>query len=316
MGKKFLLAISVFFFYAFVASAQVQISTNIPGATSASSSPGVFIFNFYGFAISLGGILAFGAIVYGGFKYAISAGNPSKQSDAKSWITDALWGLLLLFSAYLVLHTINPNLVNLNLPTLGTLSVGTGGGGGGGGCELAPLAPITDPDALAMENGPKVVWTSSDPNVQRNLTKLQQEFNKLQNAMTSQVGGSATPNSVYRPLAYQMHFWDIFQASQIYNSNPSYYDNNSACAQIVSALKAEQQKHGICYDGYPCVVATPSKCAPHVKGTGVDISISPASFLTTINTFLQANNIGLRWQALATDPVHFNLLNPPWVCTP
>ena len=107
-------------------AAAVDISTNIPGATSAASSPGAFVANFYTFALSLGGILAFGAIVYGGFKYAISAGNPSKQSDAKSWITDALWGLLLLFSAYLVLHTINPNLVNLNLPTLGTLNVPTG----------------------------------------------------------------------------------------------------------------------------------------------------------------------------------------------
>jgi hypothetical protein len=189
---------------------------------------------------------------------------------------------------------------------------GGGGGGGGGGCELAPLAPITDPDALAMESGNTVIWTSSDANVQTNLTKLKQEFNKLQNAMTRQVGGSATANSVYRPFAYQAHLYDIFQASQQYNSNPSYYDNNPACTQVVAALKAEQQKHGICYDGHPCLVATPSKCAPHVKGTGIDISISPSSFLITINTFLQANNIGLRWQALASDPVHFNLINPPY----
>jgi hypothetical protein len=120
--------------------AQVQISTNIPGASSAASNPIEFISNFYNFALSIGGILAFGAIVYGGFKYAISAGNPTKQSDAKSWITDALWGLLLLFSAYLILHTINPNLVNLNLPTLEPLSVSTGGGGGGGGL-LPPGSP-------------------------------------------------------------------------------------------------------------------------------------------------------------------------------
>jgi hypothetical protein len=115
-----------------IKASAVSISTNIPGASSAASTPGVFISNFYNFALSIGGILAFGAIVYGGLKYAISAGNPSKQSDAKSWITDALWGLLLLFSAYLILHTINPNLVNLNLPTLETLNVNTGGGGGGG----------------------------------------------------------------------------------------------------------------------------------------------------------------------------------------
>jgi hypothetical protein len=125
-------ALAAFTLCAIKASA-VSISTNIPGASSAASNPIEFVSNFYNFALSIGGILAFGAIVYGGLKYAISADNPTKQSDAKSWITDALWGLLLLFSAYLILRTINPNLVNLSLPTLEPLNVNTGVGGGAGG---------------------------------------------------------------------------------------------------------------------------------------------------------------------------------------
>ena len=98
----------------------VTISTSIPGtnANSTSSAPGAFIANFYQFALMIGGILAFGVIVFGGIKYTASAGNPSAQSDAKEWIWGALTGLLLLAGVYLVLNTINPQLVNLNLPTL------------------------------------------------------------------------------------------------------------------------------------------------------------------------------------------------------
>jgi len=91
-----------------------------------------------GVLISLiAGLLAFGAIVYGGVKYVTSAGNPSSQGEAKEWMWSALLGLLLLICAYLILATINPNLVHLDLPTLSQVNItapsGGGGGGGGGG---------------------------------------------------------------------------------------------------------------------------------------------------------------------------------------
>ena len=110
-----------------LAFAQTQISVAIPGsnANTSSSSPGAFVANFYQFALLIGGILAFGAIVFGGVKYAISAGNPSGQSDAKEWIWGALTGLLLLAGAYLILYTINPQLLNLNLATLNGITVAT-----------------------------------------------------------------------------------------------------------------------------------------------------------------------------------------------
>jgi hypothetical protein len=98
----------------------VTISPAIPGVNvnGANASPGAWVSNFYQFALLIGGILAFGAIVYGGVKSAISAGNPSAISEARQWIWSALIGLLLLGGAYIILNTINPNLLNLNLPTL------------------------------------------------------------------------------------------------------------------------------------------------------------------------------------------------------
>jgi hypothetical protein len=100
----------------------ITISPNIPGFQQVSTTgPAGWISNFYTFALILSGILAFGAIVYGGVLYATSAGNPSQQSKGKSWIWSALLGLLLLAGAYIILRTINPNLVNLKINSLSSL---------------------------------------------------------------------------------------------------------------------------------------------------------------------------------------------------
>ncbi len=99
----------------------VNISVNIPGTYTTSNNPGAVVANFYSFALLIGGILAFGAIVWGGVKYAIAAGNPSAQSDGKDWIVGALLGLVLLASAALILKTINPELIRLNIPSLSPL---------------------------------------------------------------------------------------------------------------------------------------------------------------------------------------------------
>ena len=109
-----------------VLAATISISSNIPGmAVTASTTPGQYVQGFYSFALMIGGVLAFGAIVYGGILYAASGGNPGQQSEGKEWVKNALLGLLLLAAAYLILYTINPNLVNLNLPTLQAVNVGT-----------------------------------------------------------------------------------------------------------------------------------------------------------------------------------------------
>ncbi len=97
----------------------VTINTNLPGTNPTVNNPGGWVANFYQFALLLGGLLAFGAIVYGGMTYTLSAGNPEKQSDAKSRITQALLGLTLLLGAYIVLNFLNPKLTNLQIDTYG-----------------------------------------------------------------------------------------------------------------------------------------------------------------------------------------------------
>ena len=121
MKARFVLILGLIFVPAVAfAAAVINISPSLPGALAAtpSAGPGVFVANFYQYALFVSGLLAFGAIVYGGIRYAWARGNPSGETEAKQWIWSALLGLLLLASAYLVLRTVNPNLVDLSLPGL------------------------------------------------------------------------------------------------------------------------------------------------------------------------------------------------------
>jgi len=124
----------------------ITINPDIPQLQGiANTSPCGWIVNFYGFALFFSGILAFGAIVFGGFMYATSAGNPSRQGTGKSYIQSALLGMLLLVGAYLILNVINPNLTTCSLPTLAPVQVAsapptTSGGGVFGSVAATDLA--------------------------------------------------------------------------------------------------------------------------------------------------------------------------------
>lgn len=69
--------------------------------------------NFYAWALGIGGLVALGVLVFGGILYTVSAGNASKQDDAKQWITGSIVGLIILFGSWFILNTINPELTKL-----------------------------------------------------------------------------------------------------------------------------------------------------------------------------------------------------------
>lgn len=62
--------------------------------------------------------MAFGVSVLGGARHLTSAGDPTKMSDARDQIFSGILGLIILLASYLILTTINPQLVILKLPGL------------------------------------------------------------------------------------------------------------------------------------------------------------------------------------------------------
>ena len=95
-------------------AAGYQIEVAIPGT---SATPGAevsligYVQQIYLFALSLVGIAALASLTIAGFRYMLSDTVDSKDA-AKKMIWSALSGLILALAAYLILYTINPDLVN------------------------------------------------------------------------------------------------------------------------------------------------------------------------------------------------------------
>ena len=71
-----------------------------------------YLNNIFSFGIAIAGALAVIMMVIGGIKYMLSDAFTNKE-DAKEQITSAVKGLLLALVSYVILYTINPDLVNL-----------------------------------------------------------------------------------------------------------------------------------------------------------------------------------------------------------
>lgn len=74
-----------------------------------------FIFTW---SLNILGIVVFVMIFYSGFNWFTAAGNTAKVNEAKSQITNAILGALILLGAWIILYTINRDLVGgtFNLP--------------------------------------------------------------------------------------------------------------------------------------------------------------------------------------------------------
>ncbi len=113
-----------------VASAQTYVPlAPLPGVTAGQGiGLGNYVNAIFKIGIGLAGVFAVLMIVIGGVQYIGGAANPSARSEAKGKITNAIFGLLLALSAWLILYIINPDLlkkagggivprVNVTIPT-------------------------------------------------------------------------------------------------------------------------------------------------------------------------------------------------------
>jgi hypothetical protein len=76
-------------------------------------SLGGLLNGFIAIAIGIGGVLAVAMIMYEGFKY-MKSDNANTKAEMKSSIVKTTLGFLLLLSIFVILRTINPDLLNLN----------------------------------------------------------------------------------------------------------------------------------------------------------------------------------------------------------
>ena len=101
-------------------SAHAATEVFIPGLeflqVPANADIGQLLTTLYIWGLGFVALSAFGAFTYGGLRY-MTAGD-SDPSEAKTWMKNAVYGLLLALGSYLILYTINPDLVNVKITDL------------------------------------------------------------------------------------------------------------------------------------------------------------------------------------------------------
>jgi len=127
-----------------------EVNFNLPAFVQAGD-PASFVSALYTYALSIAAALAVIMIVYGGVKYVASGGSAAAKSDAMDIIKNAIFGIVLLFGGYILLYTINPNLVNIRNPQLPTPPAAPSGNGppSQGDCTIT-ANPSSGPSPLSV----------------------------------------------------------------------------------------------------------------------------------------------------------------------
>ncbi|MCD6412368.1 hypothetical protein J7K91_01660 [bacterium] len=122
--KKILVIIFLtsFLFINFVFAQGYKISVSLPGAPKGTEvrDPSEYIGILFKAGLAIAGVLALVFLLYGAILYTISSsrGNVEGESQAKERIYSVFLGLGLLLLSYLILYTINPDLVKLKMPRM------------------------------------------------------------------------------------------------------------------------------------------------------------------------------------------------------
>ncbi len=73
---------------------------------------------FYRLFVGITGLAGFLMLLWAGFQYVISAGNPAKIGDARDRAIQALLGILLVLSSFIIIQFINPELTQIGSESL------------------------------------------------------------------------------------------------------------------------------------------------------------------------------------------------------
>jgi hypothetical protein len=134
----------MFFSFFHPTLAQYQNQEKIPGASQQQKEFIPYLKDVINFGFAIVGILALFMLIIGAYQYLMAAGS-GNASDAKDTITSALLGLILGLTAWIILNTINPDLVNMRAITQITGGGGIGGAGGTGTPGTTPGGTTQNP---------------------------------------------------------------------------------------------------------------------------------------------------------------------------
>ena len=116
MKKIFFILFSISFPFAVAADDLVyNLAAPLPGGNPAANNFTQYVSYLFPFLLSVAAISALIMFIVGGIQYTLGGASPEQMKGAREKISNAIWGLLLAVFSVLILQTINPELVKLNL---------------------------------------------------------------------------------------------------------------------------------------------------------------------------------------------------------
>ena len=113
------LSVGLFAFVSVVGAANWDPLVKIPGIPTTGINLSTYLVGLYNFMLSVVGIVAVMMLIVAGMRYITAAGNATSVTDAKSIAGNAVVGLLLALLSFVILKTINPDVLYLKKPGSG-----------------------------------------------------------------------------------------------------------------------------------------------------------------------------------------------------
>lgn len=151
-------------------------------------------------------------------------------------------------------------------------------------CQVPPLTPLTDADALRFEAANGNIADVDPTNFH-----LTTELNCMENAV-SNAGGSYNLVSGYRPPAYQTHLREVYDAWQLLENR-----REPECETLRDEVSDEIQTHNLAY--------RPAASSAHSRGDAFDLAITG---LSSQQIDASAQQCGLYRFSPTRDPNHFS----------
>ena len=148
LSKFLFLLLLIFFLFSFLGSfifaeergLEVEYPEVEGEKISTSTTVSEYIVYIFKLSLIIAAIAAFAVFTYGGIRYLLSLNNPEAMKDARIWISSGVIGLLIILASYLILTTINPEIVSP---------------------EIKPIEPLT---GIYLINGDEKKYISQSTN--------------------------------------------------------------------------------------------------------------------------------------------------------
>ena len=160
-------------------------------------------------------------------------------------------------------------------------------------CRIAPLPPITDPEALAFERSMSPTTSGLVPAMTRALVRFEE--------LVRSVGGTFVLKSAYRPPAYQAHLQQVWYKWMELRNN-----GEPGCQPLREQVRAE-------FDGHRLMESQkPVDSSDHTRGMAFDATVemprAPRLRRTPVTLDRLALLAGIMRPDILHDPVHYKLV--------